>query len=162
MINRTSRWPEAVPLASITTKSCARAFISSWVSRFGVPALLTSDRGAQFTSAVWSEVCSVLGVSHLQTTSYHSQSNGMIECFHRSLKSSLRARLAGSDWVNHLPLVMLGLRSSPKDDSGFSPAEALYGTNLSLPGKFLEHTELPPDVFLRKVERAIQGLSGPP
>ena len=71
MIDRTSRWPEAVPLSSISTESCARAFISSWVSRFGVPALLTSDRGAQFTSAVWSEVCSVLGVSHIQTTSYH-------------------------------------------------------------------------------------------
>ena len=83
----------------------------------------------------------------------------MIERFHRSLKSSLRARLAGSDWVNHLPLVMLGLRSSPKDDSGFSPAEAVYGTNLSLPGEFLEHSELPPDIFLRKVERAVQGFS---
>ena len=54
IIDRTSRWPEAVPLSSISTESCARAFISSWVSRFGVPALLTSDRGAQFTSAVWS------------------------------------------------------------------------------------------------------------
>ena len=113
-------------------------------------------------SAVWSEVCSVLGISHIQTTSYHPQSKGMIERFHRSLKSSLRARLAGSDWVNHLSLVMLGLRSSPEDDSRFSPAEALYGTNLSLPGEFLERSELPPDVFLRKVEREVLGFSGPP
>ena len=36
---------------------------------------------------------------------------------------------------------MLGLRSSPKEDSGFSPAEAVYGSNLSLPGEFLEHSE---------------------
>ena len=83
----------------------------------------------------------------------------MIERFHRSLKTSLRARLAGSDWVNHLPLVMLGLRSSPKDDSGFSPAEAVYGSNLSLPGEFLKHTDIPPETFLRKVDRAIQGFS---
>ena len=61
-----------LPLSSITAKACARAFISTWVSRFGVPALLTSDRGAQFTSSVWSEVCSVLGVSRIQTTSSHS------------------------------------------------------------------------------------------
>ena len=72
----------------------------------------------------------------------------MIECFHCSLTSSLRARLAGSDWVSHLPLVMLGLRASPEDDSGFSPAEAIFGTPVSLPGEFLEHPELPPDVFL--------------
>ena len=162
MIDRTSRWPEAVPLSSITAESCARAFIASWVSRFGVPALLTTDRGAQFTSSVWSEVCSVLGVSHIQTTSFHPQSNGMIERFHRSLKGALRARLASSDWVSHLPLVMLGLRAAPKDDSGFSPAEAVYGSTLSLPGEFIEHTELPPEVFLRKIERAVSGLSGPP
>ena len=68
MIDRTSRWPEAVPLSSITAESCARAFISTWISRFGVPALLTSDRGAQFTSSIWLEVCSVLGISHIQTT----------------------------------------------------------------------------------------------
>ena len=118
MIDRTLRWPEAIPLSSITAESCARAFISTWVSRFGVPALLTSDRGAQFTSSIWLEVCSVLGISHIQTTSFHPQSNGMIERFQRSLKCALRARMAGSDWVSHLPLVMLGLRTAPKDDSG--------------------------------------------
>ena len=63
--------------------------------------------------------------------------------------------MAGSDWVSLLPLVMLGLRSSPKDDSSFSPAEAVYGSPLSLPGEFLEHSEYPPEIFLRRVENAI-------
>ena len=57
---------------------------------------------------------------------------------------------------------MLGLRSLPKDDSGFSPVEAVYGYNLSLPGKILEHSELPPEGFLCKVEQAVQGFSRPP
>ena len=82
MIDRTSRWPEAVPLSSFTVETCARAFISTWVSRFGVPALLTSDFEAQFTSSVWLEVCSVLGISRIKTTSFHPQSKGMIERFH--------------------------------------------------------------------------------
>ena len=86
----------------------------------------------------------------------------MIERFHCSHKSSLRARLSGSDWVALLPLVMLGLRASPKDDSGFSPAEAVFGTALSLPGEFLEHSEIPPEIFLRQVEQAFLGFSGPP
>ena len=71
MIDRTSRWPEAVPLSFITVEACARAFISTWVSRFGVPALLTSDRGFQFTSSVWLEVCSILGIPRNLTTSIH-------------------------------------------------------------------------------------------
>ena len=57
---------------------------------------------------------------------------------------------------------MLGLRSSPKDESGFLPAEAVFGSLSSLPGEFLEHTELPPEIFLRQVEQAVTGLSGPP
>ena len=140
MIDRTSRWSEAVPLSSITAESCARAFISSWVLRFGVPALLTSDRGAQFTSSVWSEVCSVLRITRIQTTSFHSQSNGIIERFHRSWKSALGARMAGSDRFSQLSLVMLGLRTALKDDSRFSPAEAVYGTHLSLPDEFIKHS----------------------
>ena len=57
---------------------------------------------------------------------------------------------------------MLDLRSSPKDNSGFSPAEAVYRTNLSLPGKFLEHSKIPSQSFLCKVDLAIQGFSKPP
>ena len=49
---------------------------------------------------------------------------------------------------------MLGLRSSPKDDSGFFVAEAVLGT-LSLPGEFLKHSEIPPEIFLRRVEQAV-------
>ena len=86
----------------------------------------------------------------------------MIECFHRSFKSSLQARLAGSNWVNNLPLGMLGLRASPKDDSGFSPAEAVYSPVLSLPGKFLKHSEIPLENFLCRVEQAVLGFSRPP
>ena len=45
------------------------------------------------------------------------------------MKAALRAGLAGSGWVHHLPLVMLGLLAAPKDDSDFSPAEAVYGSH---------------------------------
>ena len=138
MIDRTKRWPEAVPLSSISTEACVRAFISSWFSRFGVPATLTSNRGAQFTSSIWAGVCQFLGISISLTTSFHPQSNGMIKRYHRSLKSSLRARVADSDWVSHLPLVLLGLRSVPK------------GSPLTIPGEFLEAPEIPNSQFIRK------------
>ena len=162
MIDRTTRWPEAVPLSSITAESCIQAFISTWVSRFGVPSTLTSDRGSQFVSSVWTGVCRELGISPSRTTAYHPQANGMIERFHRSLKVSLRARAAGSNWVQHLPLVMLGLRVVPKEDTGFCSAEAVYGSSLCVPGEFLSVPELPPDSFLRKIQLAKAGFSSPP
>ncbi len=92
IIDRTSRWPEAITFAATTTVDCANALFQGWVSRFGVPAVRTSDRGAQFTSSLWAALCSLLNIQHNQTTAYHPQSNGMVEHFHRGLKDALRAR----------------------------------------------------------------------
>ncbi len=52
IIGRTSRWPEAIPLSSITAADCARDLFAGWVSRFGVLATIISDREAQFTSTL--------------------------------------------------------------------------------------------------------------
>ena len=162
MIDRSKEWPEVVSLSSITAESCVRAFISTLVSRFGVPDTLTSDRGSQFISSIWTGVCRELGINVSKTTSYHPQSNGMIERFHRSLKVALRARAAGSNWFQHLPLVLLGLRTVPKEDTGFCSAEAVYGSALSVPGEFLSVPEFPPDSFLKKIQLASSSFSSAP
>ena len=93
ILDRTTRWSEAVPLQDITAASCARAFMTGWIARFGVPLQMTSDRGRQFISSLGSEMARSLGTQLHRTTSYHPQANGMVERFHRSLKASLRARL---------------------------------------------------------------------
>ena len=104
--------------------------------------------GVQFTSAIWSVLCKRLGIQHVTTTSYHPQSNGLVERFHRQLKDSLRARLAVRDWPSHLPWVLLGLRSAPKEDHNVSSAELLYGIPLALPGELLDSKEPPATTFL--------------
>ena len=57
----------------------------------------------------------------------------MVECLHRRLKDALRARCSDLDWPNHHPWVLLMLRTMPWEDDGFSPAQAVYGTPLTLP-----------------------------
>jgi transposase InsO family protein len=151
MVDRTTRWLEAVPLRSVEAATCAAAFVESWVARFGVPAQLTSDQGRQFTSAVWSHLSQLLGVLHINSTAYHPQSNGVVERAHRQLKAALRARLAAVDWPDHLPWVLLGLRAAPKEDSGVSAAELLYGSPLALPGQLLAAAEPPIADLLQKL-----------
>ena len=46
MVDRTTRWPEAVPLSSTASSDVARAFIGTWVACFGTPSDLSSDRGS--------------------------------------------------------------------------------------------------------------------
>ena len=161
IIDRSSRWPEVIPMSSTTSTECFDAFLRHWVSRFGVPATLTTDRGPQFTSTVWASLCKSLGIHHVMTTAFHPQANGMIERVHRRLKDALRARCASTDWYDQLPLVLLGLRVSPKEDSNVSTAEMVYGTTLALPGTFLDEPEPPGEVFQRQLRRAFDRWEPP-
>jgi len=143
IVDRSTRWLEAVPIRSITSTTCADAFIETWVTRYGVPGTVTTDRGRQFTSEVWESVCKRLNIQHISTTAYHPQSNGMVERTHRQLKDALRARLAGSQWTEHLPWVLMGLRAAPKEDSAVSSAELVFGAPLTLPGQLLSTPDTP-------------------
>ena len=114
IIERTSRWPETISLQSTTAEECANVLLCSWFPTFKVPAVITSDHGAQFTSSIRTSLCRVLGIMHSPTTSFRPQSNGLVEKFHHRLKVSLRAWLSGIDWFHHLPLVLLGFRVFPE------------------------------------------------
>jgi hypothetical protein len=56
VIDCTSKWMEAIPLADMSAATCHKALISSWISRFGVPEMITSNLGTQFTSNIWSKL----------------------------------------------------------------------------------------------------------
>ena len=102
VVDRFTRWPEAIPLVDAQTTTCAKALALHWIARFGVPAELTSDRGSQFTSELWVTLSQLNGTRLHRTTVYHPQSNGIVERFHRHLKSALMARLTGPDWIDEL------------------------------------------------------------
>ncbi|MCP4996891.1 MAG: transposase family protein, partial [Gammaproteobacteria bacterium] len=124
-LHRSTRWPEVIPVSDMTTESAVQALMHGWIGRYGILQVLISDRGAQFESQLWSLLMDRLNITRNRTTAYHPASNGAIERFHRSLKSSLRASCKTPDWVSALPLVLLGIRTSLNNE-GFSPAQALY------------------------------------
>ena len=71
IVDRTTRWPETIPLSDITAITCAKSLVRVRISRFGIPLDMTSDRGAQFTSAICNNVTYLLGVQLHRTTAYH-------------------------------------------------------------------------------------------
>ncbi|XP_046405327.1 uncharacterized protein LOC124170572 [Ischnura elegans] len=135
MIDRFSRWPTAEPLADITAESVCRGFILGWVAHNGCPKRLTCDRGRQFESGLFKKLCATLGIALQPTTSYHPQADGMLERWHRPLKTALMAHSSES-WIDALPMVLLGLRTTWRENLNTSPAELLYGEQLRLPGDF--------------------------
>ena len=46
VIDRTTRWTEAIPLQLTSAAACACALFCGWIARFGMLAVMTSDRGS--------------------------------------------------------------------------------------------------------------------
>ncbi|KAK3892983.1 hypothetical protein Pcinc_003162 [Petrolisthes cinctipes] len=85
IIDRSTRWPEAIPMANATSTSCASSLLSGWISRFGIPEHITSDRGTTFTLHLWTSLGQLIGTTVHHTTAYNPEANSMVERLHRTL-----------------------------------------------------------------------------
>ena len=65
----------------------------------GAPATITTDRGVQFESQLLNALTKLIGCRHIRTTAYHPAFNGMIERWHRSLKTGIRCQ-ENKNWLD--------------------------------------------------------------
>jgi cleavage and polyadenylation specificity factor subunit 1 len=110
-IDHFTKWAEAVPLPDQEATTVANALVIQIFTRHGVCEKLLSDRGRNFTSDLFREICRLLGVDKIFTSPYRPQSNGQVERFHRTLHAGLAmyADPSGTNWDNHLNLVPIPL-----------------------------------------------------
>ena len=140
IIDRTSRFVQAVPMTAATADTCARAFLEGWVAFFGLCEEVITDNGNTFVANVWSKLHEMLGTIVSYTPTYHSASLGHLERQHRDIKQGLRACLMemgdqhGTKWPQALPWVLLHKRVAFQPDLGASPAELVFGDVLTIPG----------------------------
>ncbi|CDF35613.1 unnamed protein product [Chondrus crispus] len=87
--DRYSKLVRTVPLKKISAAHIAQAFVHHWVFVYGPPVKLLSDNGTQFTARFFQNVCRILGIRNVFTTTYHPQANGQVERFNRTLTSAL-------------------------------------------------------------------------
>ena len=104
----------------------------------------------------------LLGTKWIHTTAYHPITNGMVERFHRQLKTALRAQSNNTSWADLLPLVLLCISTALKEDLKCTTAELVYGTILRLPAEFFDSSsssdELDPGNYVTQLKNTMQRL----
>ncbi|KAJ8409897.1 hypothetical protein AAFF_G00209380 [Aldrovandia affinis] len=81
--------------------------------------------------------------SKRDTPPHNRIANGLCERFHRSMKVALRASLKDDSWCDRLPWVLLGIRTTPKEDLQSSSVELVYRQPLRVPGDFIPNASVP-------------------
>ena len=107
-----TKWVEAYSLPNQEAVTVAGVLTQEFVSRFGVPMSIHSDQGWDFESAVFTEICLLLGVNKTCTTPLHLQSDGMVKRFNRAMKSQLSKFVDDrqDDWDQSVPLLLIAYR----------------------------------------------------
>jgi len=130
-----TKWAEAIPLRNHTASTVARVLMANVFSRFGMPLQLLSDRGPEFESELFTELCNWMGIDKVRTTAYHPATDGMVERYHRTLNAIL-AKIVDDDqrnWCEKVPIAAAAYRASVHEATGYTPNRLMFGREVCAP-----------------------------
>jgi hypothetical protein len=86
-------------------------------------------------SAFFEEVCRILGVKHIHTTSFHPIGNSPAERMNKTMNRAFGFYVnnVGNDWDDLLPLFLMAQRAAPSSVTGYSPYYLLHGYEMQTP-----------------------------
>jgi hypothetical protein len=126
------------PTIDCTAPTAAEMLTKRWISIFGMPSTLRSDRGSHFTAEVFEEVCRLSGIKHKLGSPEHPQSQGQVER-QNQLINQVRC-LCENDiekWPQALFNVQCSHNGAQNSSTGFSPGRILLGKGFQHPEDIL-------------------------
>jgi transposase InsO family protein len=124
IVDRLSKRPISIPCYKTTSaKDMARIFVETIYRWKGPPDSITSDRGGQFVSEFWDEVCKTLGIKIKLSTSHHPQTDGQTEIANQYMAIKLRpfVNFYQDNWSELLPIIDFASAALPQSSTGLSP-----------------------------------------
>ena len=122
IIDYFSRYIEIAKLGKESSEEVIR-HTKSIFARHGIPEIVISDNGPQFTSSLFQQFAKEYEFEHHTSSPYHPQGNGEAERAVKTIKSLLKK-------ATDPYLALLTYRSTPLASLGFSPAELLMSRQL--------------------------------
>ncbi|XP_042443938.1 uncharacterized protein LOC122029044 [Zingiber officinale] len=104
---------------------------------FGIPRLLVSNNGRQFTGRHLREWCEGYGIQQAFASLAYPQSNRQDEVANREILQILQVRLdhIRGSWADELPCVLWAIHTTPKEGTGVTPFHLGYGGEAVIPVK---------------------------
>ena len=97
----------------------------------GLPVLLVTDNGSNFTSQEFETFLKSHGVRHVRTAPYHPASNGLVERAVQTFKTAMKKSGGkGESMETRLSNFLFQYRITPHSSKGVSPAELRMGRRL--------------------------------
>ncbi|XP_027183804.1 uncharacterized protein LOC113782091 [Coffea eugenioides] len=132
-----TKWVEAEPLTTISSRSVQKFLWRNIVCRFGIPRVLVSDNGRQFADSSLQGWCTELGIRQHFTSVGHPQANGQVENVNRTILHGLKTRMesARAGWLDELPTILWAYRTTPRTATQETPFVLTYGAEAVIPAE---------------------------
>ena len=122
-----TKWPEARATKSNTAEEVIKFLYEDIICRHGCPQKIISDRGSHFDNKMVKLLTDKLKIKHNLSTSYHPQTNGLVERFNRVLCESLAKLSQEKDWDEKIPSVLFAYRNKVQSSTKTKPFYLVYG-----------------------------------
>lgn len=135
VIDYFSKFPALIPLKRTDSETVSRKLFKHWITIFGAPQVIHSDRGTNFESELFKEQCRILGIRKSKTSPYYPQADGLVERLFRTIKPMVSSVVHSRhvSWCEALPIVEMGLRCAVQSTTRYSPYEVLFGRRMETP-----------------------------
>src|SRR6266545_3138992 len=135
-----SRWPEARSLKAANANTVVTFLYKEIICRFGAPRILQSNRGIHFVNEVIQRLTKRFRIKYSLLSSYHPQSNGLVERFNKTLCEGI-AKLAEEvdQWDRFIQPVLFAYRTKELRISKQSPYILVYGRKPTLVMDYGKH-----------------------
>ena len=130
IVDAYSKFPKVVKMSTTSAKATVTT-LRDIFSRHGLPEIIVSDNGPQFTATEFEQFCTSNGLLHRTSAVYKPSTNGQAEHVVQILKSAIKqAHLTNADVATVIANHLLVYQTTPHSNTGEPPSLLLIGRRL--------------------------------